>query len=157
MNVFTLSAKNCMAHLLLKDTFDNFSFIEGEITTYNKFTIDGFLQKEFFDEEPVREYSYWKDVRDFCFSIIRGKRTPLNFKIVLSLAPEHFPAFLDKHQIQACRPEEIQGMYLNFRYDGTNLQCVTGISMKSFSMDKSLEREWDASVEQFFKSRDLLC
>ena len=41
MNILTLSAKNCMSHLLLKDTFDHFSFIEGEITTFNTFTIDG--------------------------------------------------------------------------------------------------------------------
>lgn len=156
MNVFTLSAKSCMSHLLLKETFDEFSFIEGEITTYNKFTIDGYLQKDFFDEEPTSVYSKWKDVREFCFSIIRGKRTPLNFKIVLSLSPEKFAAFLSQHQISACRPEEIQGMYLNFHYDGSALQCVTGISMKSFSMDRSLEREWDASIEQFFKKQDLL-
>ena len=57
MNMYTLSAKSCMSHLLLKDTFDKFSFIEGEITTFNTFTIDGFLHKEFFDEKPERSYS----------------------------------------------------------------------------------------------------
>ena len=50
MDVITLSAKTCMAHLLLKETFYQFSFIEGEITTFNKFTLDGFLQKDFFDD-----------------------------------------------------------------------------------------------------------
>ena len=59
MNVYQLSAKNCMSHLLLKDTFDNFSFIEGEITTFNKFTISGFLQEDFFDEKPEETYSRW--------------------------------------------------------------------------------------------------
>ena len=84
MNMFTLSAKSCMSHLLLRDTFDKFSFIEGEITTFNKFTLDGFLHKDFFDEKPARDYSYWREVRDLCFSLIKGKRTPLHFKIVLS-------------------------------------------------------------------------
>ena len=74
MNILTLSAKNCMSHLLLKDTFDHFSFIEGEITTFNTFTIDGFLKKDFFDEAPEDVHSHWKDVREFCFQIIRGKR-----------------------------------------------------------------------------------
>ena len=73
MNVYQLSAKNCMSHLLLKDTFDNFSFIEGEITTFNKFTISGFLQEDFFDEKPEETYSRWNKTRDFCFQIIRGK------------------------------------------------------------------------------------
>ena len=49
--------KIAMSHLLLKDTFDNFSFIEGEITTFNKFTISGFLQEDFFDEKPEETYS----------------------------------------------------------------------------------------------------
>lgn len=152
MNVLTLSAKSCMAHLLLKDTFDDFSFIEGQITTFNTFQIDGYLQKDFFDETPEQTYSHWKDVRDFCFSIIRGKRTPLSFKIVLALNESKYSEFLQSHQITTYRPEEIQGLYLNFHYDGTTLQCVTGISMKTFTLDKSLEKEWDQHAEDFFKS-----
>lgn len=151
MNVLTLSAKSCMAHLLLKDTFDDFSFIEGQITTFNTFQIDGYLQKDFFDETPEQTYSHWKDVRDFCFSIIRGKRTPLSFKIVLALNESKYSEFLQSHQITTYRPEEIQGLYLNFHYDGATLQCVTGISMKTFTLDKSLEKEWDQHAEDFFK------
>ncbi len=150
MNMYKLSPKSCMSHLLLKDTFDQFAFIEGEITTFNKFTIDGFLHKDFFDEEPDREYSCWKELREYCFSIIKGKRTPLHFKIVLSLAPVHFADFLASHQITSFRPEEITGLYLNFHYDGTVLQCITGISMNTFHMDKTLEKEWDTYVEEFF-------
>lgn len=152
MNVLTLSAKSCMAHLLLKDTFDSFSFIEGQITTFNTFQIDGYLQKDFFDETPEQTYSHWKDVRDFCFSIIRGKRTPLSFKIVLALNENNYADFLSAHQITTYRPEEIHGLYLNFHYDGDTLQCVTGISMKTFTLDKSLEKEWDQHAESFFKN-----
>ena len=152
MNVLTLSAKSCMAHLLLKDTFDSFSFIEGQITTFNTFQIDGYLQKEFFDEAPKQTYSHWKDVRDFCFNIIRGKRTPLSFKIVLALNENAYADFLSAHQITTYRPEDIRGLYLNFHYNGSTLQCVTGISMKTFTLDKSLEKEWDQHAEGFFKS-----
>ena len=151
MNMFTLSAKSCMSHLLLKETFDQFSFIEGENTTFNKFTLNGFLYKDFFDKKPERSYSYWRELRDFCFNIIKGKRTPLNFKIILSLAPEHFGDFLKEHQIQTFSPNDITGLYLNFHYDGTILQCITGISMRTFTMDKSLEKEWDAYVESFLR------
>ena len=155
MNVLTLSARSCMAHLLLKDTFDSFSFIEGQITTFNTFQIDGYLQKNFFDEVPDRSYSRWTDIRDFCFSIIRGKRTPLSFKIVLALNEHDYTNFLSTHQITTYRPEDIQGLYLNFHYDGTVLQCVTGISMKTFTLDKSLEKEWDLYAEEFFKNHDV--
>lgn len=145
-----------MSHLLLKDTFDEFSFIEGEITTFNKFTIDGFLQKDFYEEAPEDTHSRWKDVREFCLHIIRGKRTPLSFKIILSLAPEKFAEFLNKHEISGFRPEDIQGMYLNLSYDGTNLTCITGISMKIFTMDKSLEKEWDTQAQKLMLGLELV-
>ena len=155
MNVYQLSAKNCMSHLLLKDTFDSFFFIESEITTFNKFTINGYLQEDFFDEKPEAAYSRWEKVRDFCFQIIRGKRTPLNFKIVLALPNDLIPSFLTAHGLTSYRPEEIQGLYLHFHYDGQNLQCVTGTSLHTFTMDKSVEREWDAEVRNILKSKSI--
>ena len=44
------NTKNFMTHLLLSDTFDNFLFIEGEIVTFNTFTIDGYIQKAFYED-----------------------------------------------------------------------------------------------------------
>ncbi len=152
MNVVTLSAKTCMNHLLLKDTFDSYLFIEGDITTYNTFHIDGFLHKEFFDEEPTEKYSHWKDVREYCWSIMRGKRTPLNFRIVLSLSPAATAAFLTQEGITGYGPADITGLYLNFRYDGETLTCVTGISTAKFSLDKTLEQAWDAYAEKLLNA-----
>lgn len=153
MNILTLQAKTCMAHLLLKESFDCYTFVEGDITTFNKFHIDGFLQKDFFDEKPEQDYSCWKDVREFCFGIIRGKRTPLEFKIVLALPDSLLEKFLEDHDLTSSyQKEEIQGLYLNFRYNGATLQCVTGSSFKSFRMDKQLEREWDNYAVSIFKN-----
>ncbi len=147
MIVLELNAKTCMSHLLLKPTFHKYSFIEGEVTTFNKFHVDGHIHKDFFDEAPGREYAFWKEVQEYFLSVIRGKRTPLNFKLILSLAPEDFAGFLDSRGL-SFRPEEIQGLYLNFRYDNDILKCITGISMKTFTMDKSLEGEWDKYAQE---------
>ena len=56
-----------MSQLLMTETFDRFSFIEGEIVTFNTFKLDGYLQKDFFDAPdgyesessptPLEEYS----------------------------------------------------------------------------------------------------
>ena len=47
MIAFSLTnIKDFMSHLLLNETFDHFSFIEGEITTFNTFHIDGIIKKE---------------------------------------------------------------------------------------------------------------
>lgn len=150
MIVIDLNAKICMAHLLLKPTFHYYSFIEGEVTTFNKFHINGRIHKDFFDEQPEKEYSSWKEVQEYFLAVIRGKRKPLNFKLILSLAQEDFAAFLNSRNL-SFRREEIRGLYLNFRYDGSNLQCVTGVSLNTFTMDKSLEQEWDGYAEELLK------
>lgn len=143
--------KECMSKLLLSETFDPFLFIEGEIVTYNTFTIDGFLKKDFFDKDmvPERKYSLWKDVREYCFSIIKGKQTPLSFKFVLGLSDPNIEKLL-KQQGLSFTPQDVNGLYLNLRYDGQHLQCVTGTSMNLFTMDKSLDEAWDTMVQKFF-------
>ena len=144
-----------MSHLLLKPTFDEFSLVEGSIVTFNKFTIDGLLQKDFYEEAPEKEYSDWRDLREFCFNIIKGKRTPLSFKFVLSLSKADFEKFLSANELDGFRPENIQGLYLNFRYDGTSLQCVTGTSLNMFTLDKSLDTAWDEYVRKFFARHEI--
>ena len=155
MIVLNLKAKNCMSHLLLKSTFDGFSFIEGEITTFNKFTFDGYIQKDFYEEAPEQIHSDWKDLREFCFSLIKGKRTPLGFKFVLSLSRKHFEKFIESNSIEGFQSENIKGLYMNFKYNGTNLQCVTGTSLSLFTLDKSLEEAWDEYVKKFFSKMEI--
>ena len=152
MNVYSLSAKNCMSHLLLKETFDTFLFIEAEFTTWGKFKIDGYLQTEFFDEAPEETYARWEKARDYSFQIIRGKRTPLNFKIILALPEDQYPDFLIRHGLSAYRPKNIQGLYLNFHYNGTALQCTTGTTLNTFTLDKTLEHAWDNEVRSILKA-----
>lgn len=155
MIILNLKTKGCMQHLLLKTTFDSFSLIEGEITTYNTFRVDGYIHKKFYEEAPLKEYSSWGDLREFCFHIIRGKRTPLNFRFILSLPKEDFEAFLVKQEITSLRSSDIQGLYLNFKYDGANLQCITGTSLNLFTMDKTIDNVWDNYVRKFFLNREI--
>lgn len=154
MIILNLKTKNCMQHLLLKPTFDSFALIEGEITTYNTFRIDGYIHKNFYEDAPLKDYSSWGDLREFCFHIIRGKRTPLNFRFILSLPKEEFEAFLIDQEIPSLSHSDIQGLYLNFKYDGTNLQCITGTSLNIFTMDKTLENVWDNYARKFFLNKE---
>ena len=148
--------KECMSKLLLSETFDPFYFIEGEIVTYNTFSIDGFLRKEFFDTEdaPQREYARWKDVREFCFSIIKGKHTPLSFKVILGLSNSNIEKLLLQQELDF-KPQDVRGLYINLKFDGQNLQCITGTAMNLFTMDKSLEQAWDKMVQKFFTQKEI--
>ena len=147
--------KELTSHLLLLDTFDNFSFIEGEIMTFNTFKIDGFIQKDFFDTDAdLPEYSPWKNVREYCFSLIKGKRTPLSFRFIFSLSSKNIRQLTEQSGLPL-RPEEVRGLYLNIHYDGAKLSCVTGTSFKSFNMDKTLEHGWDEMVEKFLRQKGI--
>ena len=48
------------------------------------------------------------------------------------------------------KDNQISNVYLNFRYDGSTLTCVTGTSLKVFTLDKSLDHAFDKWVEKFF-------
>lgn len=148
--------KECMGKLLLSETFDPFYFIEGEIVTFSTFTIDGYLKKDFYDAEnaPEREYALWKDVREFCFSIIKGKRTPLSFKFILGLSDSNIEKLLLQQELDF-KPQDVRGLYINLKYDGQNLQCITGTAMNLFTMDKSLEQAWDKMVQKFFTQKEI--
>lgn len=148
--------KEFMSKLLLSETFDSFLFMEGEIVTFNTFSMHGRLQKDFFDKDmvPDRTYSLWKEVREYCFSLIRGKRTPLRFKFVFGLAEPNIEKLLKQQQL-SFTPNDVQGLYLNISYDGTALKCVTGTSMSLFTMDKSLEEAWDKMVQKFFAQKEI--
>ena len=52
-------------------------------------------------------------------------------------------------------PEDVQGLYLNLKFDGMHLTCITGTSFRTFTMDKSLEHAWDEMVKKFFLKKKL--
>ena len=45
------NVKKFMSQLLRSEIFDNFWFIEGEIVTFNTFSINGAIHKSFFDSD----------------------------------------------------------------------------------------------------------
>lgn len=148
--------KECMAKLLLSETFDPFYFVEGEITTFGTFTMNGYLKKEFFDKDmiPERDYALWKDMREYCFSLIKGRRTPLSFKFVLGLSDSNIEKLLLQQGLEF-KPQDVHGLYINLKYDGAKLQCITGTSMNLFTIDKSLEQAWDKMVQKFFTQKEI--
>ena len=148
--------KECMSKLLLSEVFDPFMFVEGEIVTYATFTIDGYLKKDFFNENeaPEREYALWKDVREYCLSIVKGKRTPLSFKFILGLSTSNIEKLIQQQQLDF-EIEDVRGLYINLKFDGQKLQCITGTAMNIFTMDKSLEQAWDIMVQKFFAQKEI--
>lgn len=146
-------------------TFDSFLLSEAVITTYNTFHIDGHINKDFFTTDDTSDtesdtsestYSTWKMLKPICFSLIKGKRTPLNFKFVFLLSPDNTLKFLKQTDlIDSFAEDMIHGLILNIKYDGASLCATTATSLRTFTLDKSLEHEWDSMVQKFFHAHNI--
>lgn len=143
--------------------FDRFLLNEAVIMMGNTYTVDGHINKDFYTEEEIEilkqqsadnglifseEMIRWGSVRNFCYECIRGKKTPLAFRIVFCLSPENTARFLSGLDTSVS-PEQIGSLNVNIKYDGSTLSCTTAVSLKIFTMDKTLEHAWDEMFSRF--------
>ena len=63
------------------------------------------------------------------------------------LKPDLSPEFLAKYNL-AVREDEIAGLFINILYDRQGLKCTSGVSRKTFVLDKTLEEAWDQEVKE---------
>lgn len=153
--------KNFMNTLLLQDTFDHFLVSEATITTFTTFSVSGDLRKEFFDPDSAETEQYqnrtqvtWKEIRSFCLSVIKGKRTPLSFKFVFLLPAERMQQILSECD-SPLQPEDVFGLFFNCQYQNEQLTVTTGSSFRVFTLDRSLDQAWDKRMNAFLEKLGL--
>lgn len=150
-----LEVKHFMGQLLLQEVFDNFLVSELEIQTANLYKISGRLNKNWFDEEEReklsnREDSYWKELKGLSYQIIKGNKTPQTMKLVFKLSKDNTQKVLERAG-NLFSQEEVEGLFLNIHYEKEELVLVTGTSVRTFTLDKTLEHMWDENLKQFLK------
>lgn len=157
-----LEIKDFMNKLLCTETFDNFLLREATIGSGCIWTVDGSINREFFtaeelEEQDMTEFSYmpFGKLRTQCFNLIKGKRTPSYFKFVFLLSPANLTRTLAQLH-STFSPNDITGMFINLKFQQGKLLLTTGISYRIFSVDKSLEQEWDSLVKRFLKNHEIL-
>ncbi len=139
--------KHFMKALLMDQTLDNLLVTEVSISTSNNFNIDGRINHSFYSSEelselPNTDFSYWSTLRPICFNLIKGRKTPLKFKMVFKLDENSINSLLDKSGLSYVY-NDIIGLFLNISYEDGKLFCITGTSLRTFTMDKSLEKYFD--------------
>lgn len=145
--------KSFMSKLLIKDNFDNFLLKEATITTFNTFNINGQIKESFYSKEDFMEldsktFSYWSAIKPICFNLIKGTRLPVSFKIILKANDEK----LLKHMKASGCPlstSDVEGLYLNIKYENNTLDCISSTSLYTFTTDKTLEHYWDSICEKY--------
>lgn len=153
--------KTFTSGLFIGEIFDSFLVREANIVTFNSFTIDGRIRHGYYSDEEleenkIEEFSAWKVLKPLCFSLIKGKRLPESFRIVFMLSPDAKERFVEKH-VSGMQPEQVGSLYLNVHYENNEMTVITGTSMNMFTLDKTLEREWDESVKVFLKKQGIAC
>ncbi len=156
-----LEIKDFMNKLLCTEIFDNFLLREATICNGCTWTMDGSLLKDFYSAGELTDqgldglsYLPFRQVRQQCFDLIKGKRTPSYFKFVFLLSPANLTRTLEQtHSTFA--PDDITGLFLNLKFQHGKLLLTTGISYRIFSVDKRLEQEWDALIKRFLKNHEI--
>ncbi len=156
-----VDVKDFMNKLLRTDLLDHFLLPEASVSTGVTYTIDGHLNTDYFQPED-EAYDLLEQtaiapfalLRPACLKLIQGPHTPLAFKFVFQLSPENQRRTVERSGT-GFRTEEISGMFLNLRFSEGKLTCTTGISYRTFSMNKSLEQEWDRLITIFFKNHKI--
>lgn len=97
--------KNFMNQLLCSDTFDHFLLKEATIQKDAVWNFDGTVTPDFYSSEELEEQGLsglaflpYGRVRQHCFDLIKGKRTPAYFKFVFLLSPDNLSRTLASMQ-----------------------------------------------------------
>ena len=153
--------KDFMNKFLRSETFDHFLLQEGVITSGASYVIDGHIHSDFYTSEEMEELEIadcdflpYGLLRGNCFDLIKGKKTPSSFKFVLLLSPQNLERTLSSIQ-RSFTGNDITGVFLNIRFHNQQLSLTTGISYRIFSVDKTLDNEWDRLVKQFLKQHEI--
>lgn len=150
MYVFSLDnddLKKFMNCLLREESFDIFRVHSCEVTTFCTFRTDGALNRDFFDEGTAPEGGRcpWSVLRPVVFNIIKGKKLPKIFKLVLSVPEDKLPLLHEN-----CREA-----FLNISYENGKITFVTGTMQKEFKLDKAQDEAFESYIKKFFKKLGL--
>ena len=131
--------------------FDDLLLVSAEIVTYNTFNIDGKIKKAYYSDEEVdelnlEEYSKWEVIRPVCFYLIKGKKLPVSFKLVLKLGEALKDKFLKEKEINNI---PVSQLYINIRYEDNKIHCIAACSYNEFVIDKSAEAKWDEYIKEY--------
>ncbi|MGN0483787.1 MAG: DUF5721 family protein [Lachnospiraceae bacterium] len=156
-----VDVKDFMNKLLVSETFDHFLLSEATISTNVTYTIDGHLNKDFFSNDELEEQGLldcpvmpFSSLRSVCFQLIRGKKTPLSFQFTFQLSPKNAENTI-KSISDSYSCDDVSAIFFHVRFSNQKLSCVTGIAYRTFTLDHTLDHEWDRLLQLFLKQHEI--
>lgn len=160
------NVKQFMNKLLIENSFDSFLISEAVIKTGNSYVIDGHINSDFYSESELNDFkeesakngrvfsatmSRWSVIKPFVLSIVKGKKTPVYFKFSFYLADENIEKLLSNADT-SIKANDIDGLSVIVKYQDNILTVTSSVSLKIFTLDKSLDKIFDDMVEKFLLS-----
>lgn len=163
MKAFLVSDVRPFMRALLSDPlFHGWQFRSAELDVISSVSISGQVNGEYLTPEERSQrtapYLLWEEIQPRVYALIQGSHTPTHMDIVLAMDPSRF---------KGMPTENVESLVLNIRYETVReseqpdsqpvkrLTLVTGVSFKTFSLDKTPERLWDDSMIPFFRAHGI--
>lgn len=150
MEAYTISNKKLFMNKLLKaELFDNFEVREVILHSALKCIIDGKRNTDFYTTEELATLSNflsWQEIRSSCYHLMIGSKSPTYFKIILSTSATKTESI----------SSEVDTCFLNITFKDNQIVCSTGVSYKTFTLDKTPEKIWDEKIKNFLFKYEFL-
>ena len=135
---------------------------EASIAAFSTFSIDGRINKDFFDTDtqdiltPERGDLFpVEDIKPFVRSIIRGKLLPLHLKVVFCLSESQLSVLTDSNIILSTDTTGIQDIFSISSTEIIRCSAPQALPGKHSPWDKKPEQFWDELVLSFFRHLDI--
>ncbi len=133
--------KTFMNELIRGESFDRFQVRGCEITTFVTYSIDGRINRDWYEDDKDRYFCTWKELKPYIHNIIKGSKKPKSMKIVLALS-EKAAAKIHPNG-KAC--------FINIVFEEEKVAVVTGTAQIEFTLNKELDEAWEERVKGFFE------
>ncbi len=132
--------KSFMSELYKGEAFKNMPVRTFEVNTYIKYKIDGYLDRDYFDETKSNEFTTWGELVPFALSALKLKNLkPKSIKLEFCLSD-------DVVQID----DNVKHYLLHMNYERDEVVFTTNVVTKEFSLNKNNKDQWNDYVLKFF-------
>ena len=121
--------KGFMVKLLKEEIFDSFDL--------HSIIINSFARFEIYPSAEAESHLTWANLRVRVLDIIKGEIKPKSIKIVFGRSADVLGF------------ESGSTYFTNIHFEDGKINITTGISKKSFSLEKTDEKKWDSLTMKF--------
>ena len=108
------------------------------------------LIKDTFDRMLLSEAT----IKTACSYTINGNKVPAAMKLVMLASYELVTDIIAKNNI-AVMPENVNGLFINMKYQEGHVDIITGTSLNVFTLDKQLDTAFDQYIKTFLANAGL--